>query len=77
MTYALSWQAHPQNSAKYIKSYKIYKKEGTGDFVLFQTLSNSTFSLTHTNTNPQIRMTFAISTVSALDTESTQVVFGM
>ena len=77
LTYALSWEGNPQNSAKYVKSYKIYKKEGTGDFVLSQILSNATFSLTQTNTNPQVRITYAITTLSALDTESAQVVFGI
>lgn len=77
VTYALTWQANSQNSAKYVKAYKIYKKEGSGDFVLLQSLSNATFSLTQNFANPQTRITFAIKTLSALDTESTQVIFGM
>ncbi len=72
-----TWEANPQNSAKYVKSYKIYKKEGAGEFVLFQTLSSDTFSLTQSYTNSQTRITFAITTLSTLDTESTQVIFGM
>jgi hypothetical protein len=77
LTYVLSWQANPQNSAKYVKSYNIYKKEGTGNFVLFQTLSNATFSLTQINPNPQVRITYAITTLSALNTESAQIIFGI
>ena len=77
VNYALAWEANPQNGAKYVKSYKIYKKEGAGEFVLFQTLSSDTFSLTQSYTNSQTRITFAITTLSTLDTESAQAIFGM
>jgi len=76
VTYSLSWQSNPQNSDKYVQNYKIYKKEGSGDFELLTTVSNSTFSYTQTFVNPQLKIQFAVSAVSVLGQESAQPIFG-
>jgi hypothetical protein len=75
-TYKLSWQANPSDAANYIQGYKIYKKEGSGDFLAIATLPNSTFSVTYSIANPQQRILFGVTAVSVLGQQSTMVVFG-
>lgn len=75
-TYKLSWQSNPQDTENYIQGYKIYKKEGNGDFAAIATLPKSTFSVTYAVANPQQRILFAITAVSVLGQESSMAVFG-
>ncbi len=75
ITYKLSWQANPQNNPKFIQGYKVYKKEGTGDYVLLATLPSTTFSAAYTYTNPSQKIQFALATVSVIGTESPPVPF--
>jgi hypothetical protein len=70
MTYKLSWNANPQNNAKFIRGYKIYKKEGSGDYVPLESLPSTALSATYTYVNPPQRILFALATVSVLNTES-------
>ena len=70
VTYKLSWQTNPQNVARFIQGYRIYKKEGTGTYVLLTALMSTTFSASYTFANPTQRIFFVLSTVSVLGTES-------
>jgi hypothetical protein len=74
-TYSLDWQANSQNHPTFVKGYKLYKKEGSGNFVLLESLSKTASSYTYTS-DSQSKIQFALSTTSVMNTESAMVVFG-
>ncbi len=74
-TYNLSWQANPNNNEAYVKEYRIYKKEGNGDFTFFASVSKSTFAVQYTFPANR-RVVWAIKAVSVLGKESSLVTFG-
>jgi|GEM_PF-344940 len=75
VVYNLSWEANPQNNEAYVKEYKIYKKEGNGDWTLFAAVSKSTFAVQYTFSASQ-RILWGIVSVSVLGKESSLVTFG-
>lgn len=75
VTYNLSWQANPDNNEAYVKEYRIYKKEGTGDFTLFASVSKSTFTVQYIFPANR-RIIWGIKAVSVLGKESEMIVFG-
>lgn len=77
ITYNLSWAANPENSTPYIRAYRIYKKEGSGEYALFQALSNSTFSASYTVASSGLRIWFAVSAISVFGEQSGLVPFGV
>jgi len=77
VTYRLNWQSNPQNIASFIQGYRIYRKEGTGDYTPVATLPKTTFSASYSFTNLRQRVQFGITTVSIVGQESPMVVFGV
>ncbi len=75
VTYNLSWQANPNNNEAYVKEYRIYKKEGEGDFTLFASVSKSTFAVQYTFPANR-RILWGIKAVSVFGRESELVKFG-
>ncbi|MGQ9577892.1 MAG: hypothetical protein ACUVWQ_04655 [Candidatus Aminicenantales bacterium] len=75
VTYNLSWQANPENNEAYVKEYRIYKKEGSGEFTLFAAVDKSTFAVQY-NFPGTKRIIWGIVAVSVLGKESSMVTFG-
>ncbi len=75
VTYNLSWEANPQNNEVYLKEYRIYKKEGSGPFTLFASVSKSTLAVQY-NFPASQRIVWGIVAVSVLNKESSLVTFG-
>jgi hypothetical protein len=76
ITYTLTWAANPQNNDTYLKSYKIYMKEGEGQWTAMTEVSTATKSASFTFTDKTKRRLFSIVTVSIAGMESTPVIFG-
>lgn len=74
VTYNLSWQANPENNEAYVKEYRIYKKEGSGEFTLFAAVDKSTFAVQY-NFPGTKRIIWGIVAVSVLGKESSMVTF--
>lgn len=74
VTYHLSWSPNPKNADEFVKEYRIYKKEGSGDFRLFDVVGKTTTSVKYNLTSSQ-KITWAISTFSILNKESPLEIF--
>jgi len=75
ITADLSWAANPQNTASYVKEYRIYKKESGGNFVLIATIPKTSTSTSITISSLQKKIQLGITTASVLNKESTIALF--
>lgn len=79
VSFNLSWQANPENNEEFLSGYNIYKKEGTGNWVLYgTTLTKETFNITLTFNDAnalKVKRQFGIKTVSVSGAESSLVTF--
>ncbi len=76
ITYNLTWAANPKNEDRYLKGYKIYMKEGDGQWTALTEISTATKSASFTFTDKTKRRLFSIVTVSIGGAESIPVIFG-
>jgi len=74
VTYSLSWSPNPKNAEAFVKEYRIYKKEGTGEFKLFATVSKTTTSVQYNFSGNQ-KIIWGITTFSTLNKESPMAIF--
>ncbi len=70
ITYNLSWQANPENDDRFLSGYKIYVKEGSGNFQVLETVSKTTFSRSFEFDSVNVKRVFAITTVNLGGAES-------
>jgi len=77
ITYNLTWAANPANTDRYLRGYKIYSKEGDGQWTALTEVSTVTKSASFTFTDKTKRRLFSVVTVSIGGAESTPVIFGL
>jgi len=75
VSYQLIWTGNPDNPPNFIKHYRIYWKANGGTYALAAQIPGHATSLSHTPQNSLLRMSFGISMVTALDTETAVVPF--
>jgi len=75
--FGLSWQKNPDNNDTYLRGYKIFKKEGSGDWEELTEVTKDTLSyeIAYSSALTQ-KIQFAISAVSAAGFEGDRKVFG-
>ncbi|MCX7973671.1 MAG: PKD domain-containing protein, partial [Candidatus Aminicenantes bacterium] len=72
--YRLSWAANPKNADELVKEYRIYRKEGDGEFKLFSIVGKTTTSVEY-SFPPTKRLMWGITTFSTLNKESSMIIF--
>ena len=72
----ISWQPGSRPDSSYIQGYKIYKKDSTGKFVLFEEVAKDQTSASFTFDTAETKLQFAITTVTVVKLESSMVVIG-
>jgi hypothetical protein len=75
VTYDLSWQKNPENNDQYLQGYRIFKKEGNGDWQAVVTVTPSEFSAKLSFNSPTEKIQLAMATVSKIGAESSKVLF--
>jgi hypothetical protein len=74
--YHLSWQSNPKNEDSFLKGYRIYMKEGAGDWTAVTQVVPATKSVTLNFSDRTKRRSFSIVTIALSGAESTPVIFG-
>jgi hypothetical protein len=73
--FTLNWGANPENNDQYISGYRIYKKEGSGNWELLLTATKGTTSAQFTFNDLDSKRSFAITTISLGGMDSDKVYF--
>ena len=76
INYSLSWASNPKNNDSQLRGYKIYMKEGTGQWTAMAEVSAATKTASFSFADKTKKRLFSIVTVSIGGAESKPVIFG-